>query len=260
MLNVVSRARHIVRSRLVGRPTNRVVTVAAGPGAGLRISLRNASADYSDGTNELPVQEALVGALTPGAVCYDVGSNIGFFALLAARAVGPTGKVYAFEPVAENAECIAHNAALNGFSTVEVVQVAVGRSDGEADLLLARHPGGATLSPADAPADLRAHRRTTVTSLDALVTAGRIAAPAVVKVDVEGLEDEVLDGMTEVLAQHRPTVVCELDSVDPAVLAGKVARFRARMADAGYEVSDLAPSYAGSGWHVYHGLARPAAR
>jgi hypothetical protein len=64
--------------------------------------------------------------------------------------------------------------------------------------------------------------------------------------------------MTDVMARHRPVVLCEFDSSDAQVLETKVATFRELMAIRGYEVRDLSPSYEGADWHVYHGLALPS--
>lgn len=248
--------------RLVGRARRallgeRVVTVAAGPGAGLRLGERWASADYSVGTNELPVQEAVRDLLRPGLTFFDVGSNVGFFALLAAREVGPAGSVHAFEPVPEIAAAISANAARNDLDvTVHAVAVA-DRHGGTAELMLAGHPGGATISAADAPGDLTGRVQVPLVTLDRLVTDGTCPVPDVVKIDVEGVEMQVLDGMADLLAGARPALVCELDSADPAVLATKVDAWRTRMAAVGYEVTDLQDSYGGSGWHVYHAVARP---
>ncbi len=240
-------------------PVEQVVTISAGPAAGLRIGLRHASADYRSGTNELPVQEAVADLLEPGATFFDVGSNVGFFAVLAAREVGPAGAVHAFEPVPAIADDIAANAERNGLANVTVHAVAVSDTDGAtASLMLAAHPGGATLSEADAPDDLTGRIDVPVVTLDELVRTGTCPPPDVVKIDVEGVEMQVLAGMSEILAQHRPTLVCELDSPDPGVLATKVDLWRSTMATAGYEVSDLADSYEGSGWHVYHAVARPS--
>jgi FkbM family methyltransferase len=238
------------------RRTTRAVTVRGGLAFGLRLELSDASADYSSGLNELPVQEALRRLLAPGDVFFDVGSNVGFFSLLAAREVGPTGSVHAFEPIAQIAEAVRRNAARNGLDNVTVHAVAVSDMDGQADLLLAEHPGGATLSHADAPPDLAGSATVPVVSLDGLVGTGRAPVPNVVKIDVEGAEMEVLDGMRAVLTAHRPHLVCELDSGDSALLAAKVAVWRERMAAIEYAVEDLEPSYEGSGWHVYHGAAR----
>src|SRR3546814_1322792 len=62
-------------------------TIQSGVGRGLRINLRNAPRSYIQGTNELPVQQCLERLLKPGDVFLDIGGNIGFFALIAARLV-----------------------------------------------------------------------------------------------------------------------------------------------------------------------------
>ncbi|MCW2715749.1 MAG: methyltransferase FkbM family [Frankiales bacterium] len=242
---------------VVRRTRPGTVVVRGGVAAGLRMGTSDASADYRPGTNELPVQEALRGLLRPGAVFFDVGSNVGFFALLAAREVGVTGAVHAFEPVPRIAEAVRRNAALNGFDGLQVHTVAVSDTDGTAELMLAGHPGGATLSTADTPADLTERVTVRVVTLDGLVASGAVPPPDVVKIDVEGAEMQVLDGMTRLLTTQRPALVCELDAADPATLAVKVAGWKERMAALDYDVRDLASSYEGSGWHVYHATACP---
>jgi len=231
--------------------------VESGPAAGLRIDLARASGDYRTGANEVPVQRTLASVLRPGQVFYDVGSNIGFFALLASRLVGRSGRVYAFEPVKANAEAIRRNAELNRFRHLEVLEVAVSDRNGSARLLLSAHPGGATLSNDDAPPDPTGVVDVSTVTLDALVASRRIAPPDVVKIDVEGAEEAVLAGMTDTLAGHRPTLVCELDSADSAVLEQKIATFRAFADARAYRVTDLPTSYAETSWHVYHAVARP---
>lgn len=238
-----------------------VITVRAGVGAGLRFGARFASADYTNGGNEIPVQEAVRDLLHPGATFFDVGSNIGFFAVLAAREVGPIGTVHAFEAVPAIAEAIAANAGRNGLTNVVVHAVAVAdRDDETAELMLATHPGGATLSVADAPDDLSGHLEVPLVSLDRLVADGVCPPPDVVKIDVEGAEMQVLDGMSTLLAQYQPDLICELDSADADILASKVEQWRARMAAIDYAVQDLPDSYAGSGWNVYHATARSSQR
>ncbi len=235
-----------------------VEVIREGAGKGLLIDRRRASADYVAGTNELPVQEALRRHLHPGDVFYDVGSNVGFFALIAARLVGPSGRVYAFEPVAENAELVRANAALNGFENVQVITVAVGARSGTSTLLLARHPGGATLSTAEPPPDLAGRREVTVAALDDLSRAGTIRPPSLVKVDVEGGEVEVLEGMARTLAAARPVVIIELDDRTVAGVAGKYGQVDDFFSTSGYATRFLEPSYRHERWHVLHVEARPA--
>lgn len=253
-----SRPRQVLRRVVRTVVRERVTTVTGGVAAGLRIGSRHASAAYGAGTNELPVQEALRDLLSPGDTFFDVGSNIGFFALIGARQVGPAGRVHAFEPVPEIAACARRNAERNDFDTITVHTLAVADvPSGHAELFLAVNPGGATLSTTDVPNDLSGRLPVPATTLDQLVTDGDCPVPDVVKIDVEGAEMRVLDGMARLLAGRRPAVVCELDAPDAGALTAKVEAWRTRMASVDYDVIELPDSYAGSGWHVYHAVARP---
>src|SRR6266540_171834 len=116
--------------------------VGGGPAEGLRLSMGHLPLAHAHtgllarGWLEVSVQEALRRLLAEGDVFYDLGANVGFFALLGARFVGPAGRVYAFEPVPESAEAARTNAELNGLLNVTVVQKAVGAAAGRDRLLL----------------------------------------------------------------------------------------------------------------------------
>ena len=118
------------------------VRVNAGLADGLRLPAAHIPVSHAhagllmSGLLELPVQEAMRRLLGPGDVFYDVGANVGFFALAGARQVGPAGAVYAFEPVAENAAAIRAATELNGLAQVEVIEQAAGRAAGSDRLLL----------------------------------------------------------------------------------------------------------------------------
>ena len=128
-------------------------TIVVGPGRGLHFDPGPSNADYASGDNELPVQQALVDHLRPGAVFYDVGANVGFLTVLGARLVGPHGAVYAFEPVASNALYVHRNAEANRFAQVQVLEKAVSNRNGRGDLNLAKYSGGAALASVEAPPD-----------------------------------------------------------------------------------------------------------
>jgi hypothetical protein len=64
------------------------------------------------GTHETHVSSLLKQLLKPGDVCFDVGANIGYFSNIMAKIVGPTGQVWAFEPVPENFDVLQINATL----------------------------------------------------------------------------------------------------------------------------------------------------
>jgi FkbM family methyltransferase len=251
--------RRRLRSVVRGARRRLPVTVQAGYGAGLRLDLRQASADYRAGTNELPVQEAIARHLRPGDVLYDVGSNIGFFALIGARSVGPNGSVHAFEPVLECARAIEENAARNHFHNVRVHRVAVGDREDVVELRRTTHPGGATISPKEHPPDTVSSVQVPCVALDAYRQQAGLPEPALVKIDVEGVEEEVLRGMERILERDRPILVYEVDAPDDARLRMKTDAVDALLERAGYTVTRLPLSYPNVGWTVVHFLAEPRA-
>ncbi len=231
--------------------------VRAGVGEGLRVGLRHASADYSAGTNEVPVQEAFAQALRPGQVVFDVGSNVGFYSLVAARLVGPTGEVHAFEAIPEIAHEVSVNARRNHLGNVRVHAVAVTDVEGTVELLRSRTPGGSTVSPDEVPKDLTEKFPVPAVTLDAFVERGTAPPPDFVKIDVEGAELPVLRGMAGILRDARPVVVCEVDDHSEARAMQKFEAVRDVLLGNGYSVEALERSYTDGPSTVVHLVATP---
>ena len=227
-------------------------SVLAGPGRGLFLTASAASADYAEGTNELPVQQRIVEVLEPGGTFVDIGANAGFFSLLAARRVGPTGSVVAFEPVEDLARSARDNAELNGFDWIDVRNCAVGERSSTATLEVTDHPGGATLAGNADPAEVTGHVEVDVVSLAQLVDEGSIGQPDLVKIDVEGYEFPVLSGIAPLFDRHRPAMIIELDAPDDAELARRCDEMGDWLGEHGFGVERLAPSYVGTDWSVAH--------
>jgi FkbM family methyltransferase len=186
------------------------IVIPEGEAAGLRLCVDRASVMWATGRVELPVQRALAELLNPGVVCFDVGANVGFYSVLAARIVGPAGRVVAFEPHPENVEALERNIRANGLSNVIVVPKAVSLTS-----------DGALLSGADrATARLEEGGGLDVdtVALDEFVAANPTLAPSVVKIDVEGHELQVLAGARRTL-EARPAIVCEQHGFAVAVVA-----------------------------------------
>jgi FkbM family methyltransferase len=190
-------------------------TVREGPAHGLRLEVGAGKLGYLLGTNERAVQELIAAELSAGDVFYDIGANVGFFTLLAARLVGEQGLVVAFEPVPESAATIRRNVAANNFTNVLVLEQAAFSRAGSATLAVPADQVGALLT-SDAPAGTRSITVELV-EIDELVRTGAIRPPNVVKIDVEGAEVDVLAGMKDVLPAAVPLVLCELHDTDAAV-------------------------------------------
>jgi FkbM family methyltransferase len=232
--------------------------VQSGVGVGLRVGLRHASADYSPGTNEVPVQEAFARTLQRGEVVFDVGSNVGFYSLVAARLVGPTGQVHAFEAIPEIAHEVVVNARRNHLANVEVHAVAVTDVEGTVELQRSRTPGGSTVAPDETLHDLTDTFPVPAVTLDAFVQRGTAPAPDFVKIDVEGAELQVLAGMTVLLRDARPVVLCEVDDHSEARATQKFEAVRDVLVANSYSVELLDRSYTTGPSTVLHLVATPA--
>jgi len=235
-------------------------TIVVGPGLGLHFDPGPSNPDYASGNNELPVQQALVDHLRAGSVFYDIGANVGFLTVLAARLVGQQGKVYAFEPVPSNAAYVRRNAEANHFEQVHVIEKAASNASGTGVLNLAKYSGGAALALAnvEAPPDADGTLQVEIVTIDGLIDQGVLRPPDVVKIDVEGAELEVLMGMEATLKQYRPVVIVELDGANASSLQRKQSTNEQWLSSHGYRVKELPDSYPGSDWLVKHIVATPA--
>jgi FkbM family methyltransferase len=191
---------------------------------------------------EPEVSYFLANVLAPGDTFIDVGGHVGYFSMLAARVVGPTGRVYAFEPEAANAARIREHIALNGLGNVEVREQAVGDATGEARLFInADNDGGhALFDMSDHPECRRTRERheTRVvqvgTLADLLVeTAGQRIR--LVKIDAEGSEHRILKGgMLLLKAREVPFVICEINEFGLHRMGASGQGLRSFMAAFGY--------------------------
>ncbi len=86
---------------------------------------------YNKMLYEPDVSGLFLRVLRQGDGVIDIGGNVGWFALLAAALVGPTGRVVTFEPGPDNLARLRRNIALNGFDTITVVDKAVTDHVGE---------------------------------------------------------------------------------------------------------------------------------
>lgn len=201
---------------VAARVRNRDGVIQRGVGRGLSFNPGSSSAGMLLGTRELDLQSAFATFVAPGMTVYDVGANVGFYSVIAARLVGGTGAVHAFEPVEENARMIAHNARLNDFERISVHRFAVGDTDGEALFVPSSNPSWGRLRAAGTPALARDEERVVVRSVDALIQGG-LPAPHLVKVDVEGAEALVLEGAMKTFERHRPILCLDLHGTNEKI-------------------------------------------
>jgi FkbM family methyltransferase len=144
--------------------------------------------------------------LAPGSVAVDVGANIGYMTLVAARAVGPAGTVIAVEPHPDNVLLLRANVIRNDVAErVRIVAAAAWSSNGSVDLAECIENTGdhriQTLQADRATLTVKAVR------LDEIVPANLHVN--VIKLDTQATEHRALEGATAIIARDRPIILCE---------------------------------------------------
>jgi len=171
--------------------------------------------------------------LGAGDVALDVGANIGWYAVLLAKLSDPATQVFAFEPDPLNFSLLVDNLARNGASTVKPVQKAAGAIAGRLHLHQygAKNLGRHSLLPINEGTSVEVE----VLSLDAFLAAEGIDLARVrfLKMDVEGFELSVLEGMPKLLAAN-PLIIAEYSPATMRRCGLDVGRMLGLLRDAGY--------------------------
>ena len=128
-------------------------------------------------------------------VVVDIGANVGYFTLLSAEQVGPGGTVYAFEPEPDNYALLKKNIELNSYSNIRAIESAVSDECGSIQLFLSSMDNGSHSIYDAAARGVAGIKTVNTTTLDAFLEGKGWPKVDLVKIDVEGAENKVLDGM-----------------------------------------------------------------
>jgi FkbM family methyltransferase len=164
--------------------------------------------------------------LQPGMIAFDVGANLGYYTLLFANRVGAAGRVVAIEPNPETFELLNETVALNGYGgmTSLLCAAASARSGESAELFVPLgEPKNATIAFSGN------NRASELTALVPTVSIDELAKPLervdFVKIDVEGAEPQVLEGMAVTIERFKPTILLEFNASryrDPASILDRL--------------------------------------
>jgi len=211
-----------LRRRLTAPFRAASLPVLAGNGKGLRVKADRAILRVLP-HGEQAVEDAFC-ERARGGVVYDVGANIGWYSLLAAKR---GARVFAFEPDTRNAGVLATNAQTNGFAErLDAVPAAASDRDGWCSF---EDRGSLQSRVADNGSANSGHQVPCV-QLDTWASLTG-SAPTLVKIDVEGHEVSVLRGMRRILADAQPALIIETHRTKDAVTA--------ELASLGYQTRPL---------------------
>nr|WP_154894962.1 FkbM family methyltransferase [Paenibacillus xylanexedens] len=138
--------------------------------------------------------------VTPNPVIYDIGANIGNHTLYFSKYMNPE-TIYAFEPVPANFDLLQRNVESNNLNNVILHNVAVGKSRKKTSVKINKNNMGECRLYDDPEGDI------SVIPIDE----GNYKRPNLVKIDVEGYELDVLQGMINILEKSSPTIWIEIN-------------------------------------------------
>jgi len=143
----------------------------------------------------------------------DVGAQLGYISSHLARLVGPTGQVHSFEPDPSALARLQASTAANGQDWIKIFPFAAGRSASEIDFYVSPTIGWSTALGETHLQNL-SRIKVRCAPIDELAAAEEVRRPVcLIKIDVEGYECAVLEGMQRLLSEDQPFVLSEVNPV-----------------------------------------------
>jgi FkbM family methyltransferase len=177
----------------------------------------------------------------------EVGANVGFFTLITSRAVGPRGRVFAFEADPALAQIARDNVEINGEHRVaEIINAAVSDRDGTATFHTSdRHRGNGTLVAnleqlAHNASDRRSSIEVPCMTLDGFAEGRTIDRVDLIRIDAEGSESAILRGASGIIARSKTlTMMLEFTPRFFRAAGGDPERELSQLASAGFRIARL---------------------
>jgi FkbM family methyltransferase len=152
---------------------------------------------------EAEVAHFLSKRIKPGAICFDVGANVGAYALQLSHWTGPTGKVVAFEPNPIAIQALTEHVQFNGFERiVDIEQAAVGSSSGNATMFVSGADGMSRMGAQNSLLDSTETIAVPITTIDDYCARTGLE-PDWILIDIEGFELAALRGAARTIERHR---------------------------------------------------------
>ncbi len=188
----------------------------------------------AEGIYERVLTEAFPHLLEPGGVFYDIGANEGWFSLIAARLVGPAGRVIAVEPQERLWPVILQNASLNRMANIylQPFAIAVDESESEIHLYPSVNTGASSLG--GTKRRFEQSQRVSLVPLARLIEGSGVTRIDLMKIDVEGFELEVLRSAGDHLGRTIRHLVVETHESQLAARGESSAQVFALLRERGY--------------------------
>lgn len=163
------------------------------------------------GNHEPLTTQIISDELIEGMNCLDIGSNIGYYALLESKKVGPTGIVWAIEPSPENFFILTENIKLLDYDNVKAFNFAIGDVNGEIEFIISKKSNWSKVKEEnDLVEEGDRIIKVTLRTLDSFVLENNLKNIDLLRMDVEGYENKIITGGLEFLKKFKPIIMIEI--------------------------------------------------
>jgi len=166
------------------------------------------------GTHEPVTTQLLLKVLKKGMACLDIGANIGYYACLESNAVEENGIVYAIEASPQNFQTLKKNANLQKNSNIELFNFACGDEDGKVNFATSNKSNLSKVLDAETVFEYNdkvIHEdKITQKTVDSFLEEKKVNRIDLVRMDTEGYEYKILQGMKRTISKFKPLICFEL--------------------------------------------------
>lgn len=145
-----------------------------------------------------------------GMTVIDIGSNIGYYAILESRLIGKLGKIFSIEPSPINFELLKENLELQDEKNFELYNLAIGDKNEEIEFLVSKKSNWSKIKEKTDIIGENEVIKVFSKTLDEFCEQNKIESIDLIRMDVEGYEFNIIDGAKKTLKKFKPTIMMEI--------------------------------------------------
>lgn len=163
------------------------------------------------GNHEPLTTQIISKELNNGMNCLDIGSNIGYYALLESKKIGQSGNVWAIEPSPENFSTLIENIKLQDNKNVKAFNFAIGDQNGEIEFIISKKSNWSKIKEENDPIELGDKIiKVPLKTLDSFSEENNFEKIDLLRMDVEGYENKIILGGLKFLKKFKPIIMIEI--------------------------------------------------
>jgi len=163
------------------------------------------------GVHEPLTTKLILSEIKPGMTILDIGSNIGYYAILESNLIGTTGKIYSIEPSPINFKLLEENLKLQKMNNFKIFNLAIGNKNDKLEFLISEKSNWSKIKE---DSDIIGKNDTIITvpvkSLNLFCKENNLEKIDLIRMDVEGYEEKIIEGGKEILKNIKPILMIEI--------------------------------------------------